>query len=262
MKILLIKSALCPNDKYFEITLKSLIKTNIFIQMIKKDNNITFDLLFIGWTYTYNKKIDMILDIIKTNFENIYKEYWAINYGKYKILNYCIDFIKDNNYNYIIYMDHDIHFDLYSANNFMKIFEFDNLEINSKKVGLIALNQKGDIRHQPSIYENKYLDNIVWPNDDTSIASGAFVIKSCIFQLLKPFELKIVYGLDDYLLCKQLSNMEYINVVFTSCYVMHPFDCNDNFKKWKENNIKKLINNEPINYYQNIEESLNLFTIQ
>lgn len=254
MKFLLVKSVFCPNYKYYEATIKSLFKTNIFIQLIKENNKITFDGLFVGYSYTFNDNLSSDINLIKRNFENIYTEFWPINYGKSSIFNYLINFLKDKDYTYIIYLDHDIHFDLNSTDNFVNIFSKD-----LSKYGLIAFNQKGDIRHQANIYENKE-NNIVWPNDDTSIASGAFLIKSDIFTELNKFD-KIVYGLDDYYLCKQLREKGYLNIVISNCFVMHPFDKNDKYLKWKRDSIERLVKGEKMDYFREIEEVNNLFLI-
>jgi hypothetical protein len=98
----------------------------------------------------------------------------------------------------------------------------------------------------------------VWSDDNHSIAIGCFVIKSCAFSSLKKFNVIAVYGLDDYELCEQLSKNGYLNVVIKNCYVIHPFDDNPTYSEWKKNNIIKLIDGKPINYYQNIEESMNI----
>lgn len=253
MKILLIKSVFCPNKIYLDISLSSLMKINDFIKSI---DDVHFDLLLIGWTYKYASKIILT----NLNFKNIFTEFWVINYGKCKILNYSIDFIKQNdNYCHIIYLDHDIYFDTLLSENFKNIM---NLELASKKIGLIAFNHKGDIRHRPSIYENSlYIDNlkIVWTTDNWAIASGAFIILTEVFKMLEYFSLDSVYGLDDHSLCVQLVNKGYINLVIANCYVIHPYDNNEKYNKWKRNNVMKMINKEHFNYYINIEESMNLF---
>lgn len=255
MKFLLVKSVFCPNNKYYEATAKSLIKTNIFIDIIKK--NFIFDLLVIGYSYIYNDNLTKMINLIKKNYENIYTEFWPINFGKSSIFNYLIDFLKDKDYTYIIYLDHDIHFSINSTDNFINNFINIFLNDNVNRYGLIALNQKGDIRHQANIYENRD-GNIVWPSNDTSIASGAFIIKSDIFSGLDKFK-KIVYGLDDYYLCKQLREKGYLNIVISDCFVMHPFDNNEKYMKWKRDNIERLVFGEDRDYYSVIEESCNLF---
>ena len=254
MKNLLIKSVFCPSKIYFKNTLKSLIKINMFMQL----KNIKFDLLLIGWIHIYDKIINKILRTIKLEFCNVFTEFWTINYGKYKILNYSIDFVKNKpQYKNIIYMDHDVHFDFLSDIDFKNLDDLINTQINSKNIGLIAFNQKGDNRHQPSIYENSYL-NLVWPSHNGAIATGSFITSLDNFIKLEKFELCSVYGLDDYILCEKLRNMNLINVVISDNFVIHPFDNNEKYNLWKKNNIINTINNNINNYYRNIEESMNV----
>jgi hypothetical protein len=260
MNILLVKSVFAPNDKYLNVMIKSLIKINIYIQCLKK-YNITFDLLLVGWAHKYVDTLNLLFKMVKFEFENVYTEYWGINYGKYKVLNFMIEFANTHDgYDNYIYMDHDIHFDILTVKNFKKIIHLNNLIVYGKEIGICAFNQKGDVRHQPIINENVF-DNdsiqLIWSNMVGSIATGSFIIKPHILKSLKTFELKSVYGLDDYLLCKQLEENKMINVVISNCYVYHPYDDNEKYKLWKKNNIIKTINND-INYYNNIEDSMNL----
>lgn len=262
MKFLIIKTLFCPNKEFLDINLKSIIKSNIYIDLNKK-SNYNFDLLLIGWSHVYQKKIDNFINFIKAIYDNIFVEQWVINYGKYKVLNYISEFIKKHrDYTYILYMDHDLYFDLFTIKNLDELIKLLEIDINSKKIGLLCFNHKIDIRHQPTIYENILMDSnniIVWPNDNCSIATGAYLAKADIFSKLDKFELKAVYGLDDYYLCKKLSDMGLINVVIHNSYVVHPKEHNNKYNDWKKNNIIKLIQNNQINYFQNIEESMNIF---
>jgi hypothetical protein len=266
MKILLVKSIFCPTNEYLNVTIKSLIKINIFIHfMIQFD--MEFDLLLIGWSHKYKNILDCLLKLIKFNFANIFTEYWAINYVKYKILNYMIDFTKkNNNYENVIYLDHDIYFDIIFMHNFNKIACLNDLLINNKNIGLAAFNQKEDVRHQPLIYENSFNNDglkIIWTDEISAIATGAFIISCSTLQKLDYFKLKTVYGLDDFLLCKQLKDRGLINIVLENCVVVHPYDVcinNEKYKQWKKNNIIKTINDN-INYYTNIEESMNIHVL-
>ena len=155
MKILLIKSVFCPNNDFLEVTIKSLIKTNIYFETLKQ-NYIQFDLLFIGWVSHYSNQLKKVLKFIGGAYNKIFDIMWTVNYGKYKIINESIKFVNNNSYDFVLYMDHDIYFDCNTSENFGKIFDIAKLEINGKKLGLIAFNQKGDIRHQPTIYENNF----------------------------------------------------------------------------------------------------------
>lgn len=264
MRFLILKTAFCPDLTYLNTTLKSLIKTNIFIEMIsKKNSEIKFDLLIIGWVKTFQKHIDLTLSLIQLNFENIYKEYWYLNYGKYKIYNFLIDFIKQyasNDYNGIFILDHDIYFDFNSFDTFFELFTLQKLLIEGKQLGVIAFNQKLDVRHQREIYNNclKYHHlNIVWPNNIGSIATGGIFLYPETILNLNYFDLFTVYGLDDYYLCKQLIDKGFLNVVLENIYIIHPKDMNIKYTQWKIENIKKLIDHRNADYFRNIEESMN-----
>ena len=262
MRFLILKTAFCPNLNYLNITLKSLIKTNIFIEMITKKNpEIKFDLLFIGWVMTFQKHIDLTLSLIKLNFENVYKEYWYLNYGKYKIYNFLIDYINQNShYDGVFVLDHDIYFDFNSFDIFFELFTLQGLLIEGKHLGVIAFNQKIDVRHQREIYNNcrKFHNlNIVWPNNIGSIATGGIFLYPNTILNLDYFNLLTVYGLDDYHLCKQLIDKGFLNIVLENIYIIHPKDTNTKYTKWKIENIKKLIDHENVDYFRNIEESMN-----
>lgn len=242
MKILIVKSVFCPNKNYFNITCNSLHKVNNYI----KQFDIKFDLLLIGWN-SFNFDYDNL------SFDSIFTEFWPINYGKAKIFNSCIDFVKNSKYKNLIYLDHDIYFDEY--------FDLKKISEITPKYGLVAFNHRMDCRHRPTIYINSSnFDElrIVWPNDDLGIASGAFIIDADKFRNLEYFELDSVYGLDDYHLCQQLTKQNYRNVVIANCYIIHPFDNNKEYGEWKKDNVKRMINND-LHYYRNIEESMNFF---
>lgn len=268
MKILLVKSVFCPNKEYLDITIKSLIKTNIFIEFIqKKYDYIEFDLLLIGWVNKYKQLFDTAIKLNKLFFDDIYFDLWTINYGKYKMLNNTIDFVNDCdiNYKYILYLDHDVHFYMKNLNLFDSIKDLDKLEINEKKLGLVAFNQKEDCRHQLDIYENtyQYLDlDLLWSNKLGSIASGGFIISIDAFKLLKEFDLITVYGLDDYKLTEQLDKNGLLNVVIHNIYIIHPNSHNVKYEDWKKNNIKKIINNKISSYYETIQDSINFWNIR
>lgn len=260
MKILFVKSIFCPSNEYFISTISSIIKISLFIKLLKIDN-IKFDLYLIGWGYKFINNMEAFIKILNHNFENIYKEYWTINYGKYKVLNTLIDFNVD--FDYLIYFDHDIFFDFKSLFKFSNFLQFGLPIFENKNIGLIAFNQKQDCRHQISSYENcEYINGFtyIWSNDVGSIATGAIIMKAKVLKSLSKFELLSVYGLDDYHLCNKLLYQGHVNMIITNIYVYHPFDNNLNYSIWKKNNIIKLINGKEVNYFQNIEESMNILT--
>lgn len=259
MKILFIKTLLCPNKHYLDITLKSISKLYISLNYIK---NHICDILFIGWIHVYKDIFTSFININRPIVNKIFCNLWVINYGKYKCINDSVSFVKNNNYyDYIIFLDHDIHFDIITIDYLDKIMNM-NLYINNKKIGLMAFNHKQDIRHQQNIHENyiKYDTLDIYYSDTVgSIATGAYIIKSDIYSNIGEFSTISVYGLDDYYLCKRLDDNNYVNIVIGNCYVYHPFDNNNIYITWKRQMIETLINKKDINYYKSIEESINMF---
>lgn len=287
MKFIIIKSVFCPNESYMETTLKTITKLAFYIHLLNESRNndtkFIFDVLFIGWTNNYSVNIDAAIEIQKKSFNVIHKLFWPINFGKYKIFNTIIDFINNNddNYDAIIYLDHDIYFDVMTHNNLIIFFDnislFKTLKIHGSKLGLIAINQLCDIRHKRDIYENNYVVNtiaqyttnsslhidLVYPSQIGSIASGAFITFPHIIKSLDQFELFTIYGLDDYYIDEQLINKGFINVVAKDIYVVHPFDYNDRYTAWKKNQIIKLIDRlngtGTYNYYSEIQSAINFW---
>lgn len=288
MKILFVKSIFCPSNDFYVTTITSLLKSNIFINKFLKDNSHIFDLRLIGWAGIYEQKIINLLDNFfphNSNYKNISHELWSINYGKYKILNSIIEYLQNKNYDILLYMDHDIYFDMTTMQYFDNIIELANDAFMSSypdsvidsmvpdsnvisdsinyNFGLIAFNQKKDCRHQNDIYENiKIVNNleVVWPTHNTSgsIASGAFIVSAKKIEKIPNFNLIAVYGLDDYYLSKQFECMGYLNIVTKNFYVVHPFNNCTKYDYWKQQNVLKLINGTSIDYYQNIEESMSI----
>jgi hypothetical protein len=263
MKLLLIKTVFCPTKKYLNDTIISLFKTTIIIEILIKKYSLEIDLYLIGWVYKFGTLFEKCIDILKYKYSNIFKNLWHLNYGKYKILNDCINFVKNNNkYINIIFMDHDIYFNYKSIDVLYKLLSNTN-EFDKHNIGLIAFNHLIDIRHQLSIYDNYININkivLVWPNITGSIATGGFIIKANIFSQLTDFKLLSVYGLDDYYLCNELQKNGFLNVVAKDCFIIHPFDNNKKYKQWKKQNIINMINGSITNYYLNIEHSINLLT--
>jgi len=258
MRILILKSVFCPTEHYLDVTLSSLYKLSIFVNLI---TDVEFDLLLVGWVHNFRSYIDLSSKLCKFAYNNIYHELWTLNYGKYKILNYMIDFINSssNEYDCVMFFDHDVYLDILSISKFKSIANL----INNDKLGLIAFNQKGDVRHQIAIYENSDTIGdlkIVWPNNDFigPIATGGFILSKASLLKLDKFNLISVYGLDDHFLCKQLSNKKLLNIVINDIYITHPFDNNEKYILWKKENIIKTANGNIDNYFKNIEESMNL----
>lgn len=272
MKILFVKSMFCPNEIYCEVTIKSLIKINMFIGLIKhknqqNDKNLIIDIYCIGWTHKFGEKMKHFIDTHLDKFNTIEMNFWDLNYGKYCIFNQLIEYVKSksqNIYDLVIYMDHDVYFDMTCA-HFFDVFYIlqEKHTMCGKNLGLMAFNQKKDNRHKKDIYENseKYLNyQIVYPSCIGSIASGGFMIFPNVLIQISPFSLSSIYGLDDYYLSQQLDSMNYLNIVIENVYIIHPFDSNDKYTAWKKNKILKMIKNIDDPYYQQIQDSINFWS--
>jgi hypothetical protein len=268
MKILIIKSLFCPTKHYLDVTIKSIVKTNIYFNLLDKKNcndHIFSDILFIGWINRFEKDFLSFIENYKLIFENIYQDFWYLNYGKYELINRIIDFSKKiNNYDYILYMDHDVYLDFNSVNIFIHIKNLQKFTIDNKPLGMIAFNQTQDVRHQNDIFENKIMCDdleLVYPSKNGAIASGAFIAQPDRFASMTHFNKLTIYGLDDYFLTGRLLELNYINVVISNISIVHPFDSNDRYSVWKKNHLLKIINvrNNDSMYSIELQESINFW---
>lgn len=281
MRILIVKSVFCPNDLYYELSVITILKISLFIKLlIAKNSDLTFDVLFIGWINEYSIRFDEFLRLYQIEFGRVHKELWGLNYGKYKVYNYMIDFVNSSaSYDCLIYLDHDIHFDFSSVDTFPLIQYLKDHKINEHKVGLVAFNQLGDVRHQKDIYETIHkltckrsdIDsvlNILVPSRTGSIASGCFLIFTDVVANMKHFDMLSIYGLDDYYIDTQLIESGYINVVIDNVYCIHPFDTNIDYVAWKKNHMLNLItglntrdpSKHKTTYYQEVQNSINFWS--
>ncbi|QKF94563.1 nucleotide-diphospho-sugar transferase [Fadolivirus algeromassiliense] len=266
MKISIIKSIFCPTDKYFNIScnaiknLCELINNNI-------DNSLNFDITIIGWIKQqhYGDDIIKIVDDNINNNSNIRYILWNLNYGKYYMFNKLQEII-DNNTSYILYADHDILFNIDHIKLFSDLIALYQYKINNKNIGLIALNHLEDNRHKISLYcnENKITINdttlyYISNNDYGSMACGCIFLSYECFKLLNKLDNISVYGLDDFNIIKKINDNNYISILTPHISIIHPFDENVEYIKWKENTVKLLIENKQFDYYKSLESSINFW---
>ena len=188
MKLLIIKTLYIPNKYYVKPNLKSiqsldrLDKTDIYISgYVKVQVN------------------------IKTKHNIIHLSKLDTNYGKAFILNQSSIFIKNLQYDYILYLDHDI----ILVNNLLKRICLPD------RFGLIAPNHLSDNRHR--LY-SKVL-NMLHITD--KIASGCFIIRFKLFNFNLPEK---VYYDDDSLIMKYINANNYLTGILLNVYVIHPFN--------------------------------------
>lgn len=278
MKILIIKSLFCPTKQFLDVTIKSIVKTNIFFNLLNKknsDHRTCSDILFIGWINKFESDFLSFINNYHLIFQNIYQDFWYLNYGKYELINRAIDYSKQySDYDFILYMDHDVYLDFNSVNLFINIQNLQKFTIGGKTLGMIAFNQVQDTRHQNDIFENKIICDeleLVYPSKNGAIASGSFIMHPNCFVSMSHFDKLSIYGLDDYYLTEKLLELNYINVVISNINIVHPFDSNHKYTAWKKNHLLKLINRvnndhkdnhsygidlqESINFWNNISNS-------
>jgi hypothetical protein len=271
MNILIVKSIFIPTESHLKVCTDSIINLFNKLNLIKVNNQIKYTVIIIGWCKKkeYKKNIKILIKNYN-NFKIVYM-LWVINYGKLKILNYCFDYAKLNNFNGMLYFDHDILFDLDKHYNFDEIFELSN----NLKLGLISFNQLCDCRHQSTIYENTKIVkinnikiNIVYPNKKyiSSIASGAFYISIDAIITLNQLPLISVYTCDDHIITTLLFKNGFTSVVLKDYYIIHPYDIHDTemkYKEWKHKMIMNYINdknNYNIDlYFNTIQDSINFW---
>lgn len=275
--VLIVRSVFCPNDTYFKTTFNNIYNLILFLRYL--DQPIKYDVYIVGFTKkTYMKDLCDIININKDLFNKITFDLWILNYGKYRIINEINKIIKETEYIGVFYTDHDIIMTIpdYDKFFFKILISAINVTIDNKKIGLIALNQKHDVRHQHNIYENAITINnniFVYPtihentdNFTSSIASGAFFVASEHLKKIQDLELKTTYGLDDYHLIKSLYTVGVVSIVSKNIYVEHPFNNDKEYNQWKIDKIHKLLKkgDKDQDYYNDIEQSHNFWnnTIQ
>jgi hypothetical protein len=264
--MLICKTIFCPSEVKLIKFLKSLTHLHIYLELI--DQNPT--ILLIGWPGPHQKKIDIHLSLSPIGKRNIKTIYWPINYGKYHLWNEMIkgtiqDLTMTSDDELIWYLDHDIIPDIQSTSIWQKIDSF-----FQAPNGIVHFNQLEDCRHQNTIYQNRE-GEIVWTDLPDACASGSFLTKMNIIRDLEPLPKIAVYGLDDYYLALALKNKGYRQVVMEKVFVIHPFNDNEEYQKWKYqttiNTIEKIrcgIESEISEqyYHESIEDSINFWSRQ
>lgn len=256
--VLIIKSLFAPNEEFFNETFISLKNMYSFIVC-------DATILLIGWIE--HKFRNQIIDFINSCNQNTIYDFWDINYGKYHLFNCLERYI--NNFEYIFYCDHDILFEQPIENIITSCI---NLTQNNN-IGLVAMDQKIDCRHKHDIYihltklENT---NVLYSAkmNIMSIALGCFLISKECFLKCVPLEKKLVYGYDDYELCKKVKKNGYEIAIIIDYYIIHPYNNNEKYKKWKNDIItyksinyeKSLFYNSVMTYEKSLESSDLFFT--
>ena len=246
MTSLIIRTLFSPNKEYLTINMNGIINTSRYLNGC--------DLLIIGWANDFQDEINQFIKNHKLNFGSIKTIFYHFNYGKKQIYNDLIQF--DENYEYYIFLDHDILFDdVIDLQSIYKLFDY---QINGKNIGMIIFNQTEDCRHQHDIYTYhcKLINfNLCWPKKNESIACGSIITKKIFFSNLVKFDLDSVYGLDDVYLTNQYDTLGLAKIILQDIFVIHPFDQNISYCQWKKESVIKMINGKKNNYYADVLES-------
>jgi hypothetical protein len=276
---LFVRSVYSPDYENFKITFKNIINTFqlIISQMSSISSSISsskshhnIQLLLIG--YIPKKKWQLLLIQLINNYIdkiNIHIEFFSINKGKYVMFNYIGELLTNHqnisfaSYDGILYCDHDIIFDKMYEELFTKLHTLSKEKINDKPIGLIALNQMSDIRHQVNIYDNKIVLNgakLVYPDILTNgaIALGCFYCDANIFSMILPLEIISVYGLDDLIIINKIVANNYNPVVCLDYTVDHPMSINKKYIEWKYNMVLNIIKKK-ISYNESMQQSINFW---
>jgi len=170
-----------------------------------------------------------------------------------------------NNNRFILVLDHDLLFDSLSLDVFDKIDNvFSETDTKPPNIAAVVLNQSEDVRHQLSALDQMSVvaDNrIAYTSEDSStvIALGGFFIKVECIDILSSFTTVAVYGLDDSIIQEELNKRGLKTVLLLDECVVHPFDHDKNYKRWKVDMVNRLINNTDVNYFRTVELSVNLW---
>lgn len=239
----MIQCLYCPDDYFLKKSIDSIISTNSLLQ-----DNILFNVYnftiylqgYFGNDILYNKYYEIISKLdMKINIKIELKS--SPNLGKSTAINNIIKSFtvsfpggleEKKEKKYILVMDSDI---IINNIDFSKLINA--LETN-KKIGLIAINQKEDNRHNN--INNKILytpDNeiLLYSDKCIGVAGGCFFIKLEIL-IEFPYPNVGIYGMDDTIYHKTLFDNNYLVVIAKNMYVTHPFDyLSIEYNNWKLN---------------------------
>lgn len=283
MKILVVKTVFCPRDDYFETSFNNII--NLFDVLDKNAVEYDADIYILGWCKRekYRKNLEKLME---TNWNKIYHDLFPHNYGKLFAFNKIKELLKQHpEYEYVFYSDHDIVFENKISEYVSPLLKFIDSDVsfdqknaggapNVLELGVIFLNQKGDVRHKASVYANMVVydgHTLAFADDmDTgAYASGCMFVSSRCLLSFGVFQCTSVYGLDEYFLLKHVtSGGRFACCLAHDLYVTHPYDNHKNNKtyvEWKHNSVKRTmdkIKNKSMsdnNYLAEVLKSNNLW---
>lgn len=233
MRLLIGKSMFVPDV----INLNKLNNSLLILGQVCKQ----YDIVLIGWCR------DNMFDKIH-KLPNMRIIRFGINYGKYVILNNIFKLAKE--YDYFWYLDHDI-----IPTEFPQVFDMFNT-IDDHNIAAIALNMYQDNRHKLTMINNRINNDFIYPNlqCNYAIALGSFIGKSEFFADMQ-FDVKHVYYYDDFDLINMLILKKCCVILAKNIYVIHPYEDNQKYIKWKQDQLTNVHDN----YFIQIQQSHNFW---
>jgi hypothetical protein len=268
LMLLFIKSLFVPKNNFVDTNINS-IKS--FITYFKTINQ-KFKQIYIkivGWIGPIDnferdrliEYIDYEKNILSTYNSNIVLdiEVWNSNFGKCFVFQNIKSIFQDiNDYDYILYADHDISpIDDIIKERFLVGSTLVTKKYGNKEIAIMSFLQEPDSRHNETIFVNKTEFNgqsYFYHKDNIRIATGCFITTPKIFNLLSRVKIsrlntyKIyegIYGEEDIAIGKILNTHNYFHVV-SSLRVNHPYFIDYKYTKWKESQIMKIALNQLI----------------
>lgn len=240
--MIIIKSVFCPNDNKLVTSIRSYENLIDYMDYHKIPIKKIF---IIGWCrQNLQEKLKQKIN----NNHNIKFLINSYNRGKMYYIRKIAEKIKNNK---VLYMDHDIRL-RYDIDIIRPITD-DILD----KYGTISYNHKEDNRHQSDIIKIEDNIKLVYSPNMNSIAMGCYITNK--LYLLADSEFMSVYGMDDYEINRIMNNNNLKCVMTPDIFVIHPFETDMDYKKWKINEVRKIIMEE-YNYHRSMEESINLWS--
>lgn len=238
LPIVYIQPIFAPNQKQLERNIDSIKSAGEYMQFYKGISQVILG------GYAKPEFWDYIKNAVHDAFGNLDLKVieYDRNYGKPTVINTLSKFINSN-IQYIITADSDIKFTLDHPNIFIRLIEAFKVieEYRGQKVGLIALNQIEANFHLDCVYENEFIYNnsfkqeekIVWPNGVGGIAGGCLCINKQAWLDVGGYRVYGVYAGDDAYLLIDLHNNGYTIQMIETIGVIHPHDDDIEYSTWK-----------------------------
>lgn len=284
--IFVVQPIFAPDKKRLERNLKSLETIFKYVRKYDVISEIDIKLLIGGWAI--NEEFWDIIDkrVSEWSLNTIKPKRFDKNYGKAYTLNSLVNVGKQSNpkFDYILSIDSDILFPKDNVQMFERLINAAEkiTKIKKKPFGVLGLNQLEHCCHFKTITQNRKTikyektetfgdwkksindgklleinnninDEVVWPNNPSGIAGGCVLISRKLWDTVGGYRVMGVYAGDDAYLLLDCHNRGFTYQVIKSIGIIHPFDDDDEYQKWKgrvchrdsgpiKNDISKQIN--------------------